>query len=76
MKTSLSTTVLLLSISLFPLRAETVSDVTASTDNRSVQPYSAAFEYQTSAPVNIQTEGFSLFAESGSLQHDLLIYSD
>lgn len=76
MKTSLSTTVLLLGISLFPLRAETVSDVTASTDNRSVQPYSAAFEYQTSAPVNIQTEGFSLFAESGSLQHDLLIYSD
>ena len=73
MKTSLFATILLLGMSTFPLHAETMSDATASTDNRSIQPYSAAFDYHASAPINIQTESFSLLADSGSLQHDLAI---
>ena len=39
----------------------------------SIQPYTSTYKYQTSAPVNIQTESFSLFADSGSLQHDIAI---
>ena len=73
MKTSLFATILLLGMSMFPLHAETVSDVTASTYNRSIQPYSDSVNYQTYQTVHIQTESFSLFADSGSLQHDIAI---
>ena len=38
-----------------------------------IQPYSGTYNYQASAPIDIQTEGFSLVADSGSLKTDITI---
>ena len=73
MKASLFTSILLLSISLSPLHAEKTSDIMPNSEKRYVQPYSREFSYTALSPVNIETESFSLLADSGSLQHDLAI---
>ena len=65
--TLLSTT---LTIIVWSLCAD---NVTNGAHGLSIQPYTSTYKYQTSAPVNIQTESFSLFADSGSLQHDIAI---
>lgn len=73
MKASLFVSILILGVSLSPLHAEKTSDVIPHGGKRNVQPYSGEFSYTALSPVNVETEGFSLFAESGSLQYDIAI---
>jgi hypothetical protein len=61
----------LLVLAILPLRAESLTDASSTTTAHDIQPYSYTFSFLSSSPVNIQTEGFSLTADSGSLIHDL-----
>ena len=52
--------------------ANSITDNTANAiGGQSIQPYTVCFSYSMSNPVRIEVEGFSLLADSGSLQHDL-----
>ena len=38
-----------------------------------IQPYSGEYSYSIHSPIRIETNGFTLVADSGSLMHDLTI---
>ena len=69
MKPSILILALLLLIAS-PLHSEGAID---NAHNLPITHYSGTFSFQAAEPIRLQIEGFSLFADSGSLQHNLAI---
>ena len=62
-----------LSLCSVPLCAETSMSDDARSSASDILPFSESYSHSASSPVNIQLPGFSLTADSGSLQHDIAI---